>query len=386
MSRFRPSQGPAISLFPFLAVLLCTMGALLVLLVLFSRASREKGSAREEIQAQLDLEQQLIIERDSLIWRLDQIETIRVKTSRDLSEARIQLAGIEEHVQTLTDELNDLDDHMRSLEVADTAEETPASEIEALEQELKSARESLLEKRRVLESRPAKYAVVAFDGPSGTHRRPLYIECCIDGVFLQPEGIRLNPSDFAGPAGPGNPLASALRAAREYIAETTALGSEAAVQPYPLLLVRPSGVMAYYEARDAIQSWGSDFGYQLINEDWTLEFPPRDPALAEIEKRAVAESRERLAWLMSRRSTRPSRPTKHYRASTTRGGVVADEGPSLLGDQSQWDWARQQAARGMQGGDGGGTGFGGGSGNGFGDEEGAGNKTSSTKQSTGSRG
>ena len=386
MSRFRPSQGPAISLFPFLAVLLCTMGALLVLLVLFSRASREKGSAREELQAQLDLEQQLIIERDSLIWRLDQIETIRVKTSRDLSEARIQLAGIEEHVQTLTDELNDLDDHMRSLEVADTAEETPASEIEALEQELKSARESLREKRRVLESRPAKYAVVAFDGPSGTHRRPLYIECCIDGVFLQPEGIRLNPSDFAGPAGPGNPLASALRAAREYIAETTALGSEAAVQPYPLLLVRPSGVMAYYEARDAIQSWGSDFGYQLINEDWTLEFPPRDPALAEIEKRAVAESRERLAWLMSRRSTRPSRPTKHYRASTTRGGVVADEGPSLLGDQSQWDWARQQAARGMQGGDGGGTGFGGGSGNGFGDEEGAGNKANSTKQSTGSRG
>ena len=40
MSRVRPVSGPSISLFPFLAVLLCTMGALLVLLVLFSRAAQ----------------------------------------------------------------------------------------------------------------------------------------------------------------------------------------------------------------------------------------------------------------------------------------------------------------------------------------------------------
>ena len=40
MSRVRPVAGPSISLFPFLAVLLCTMGALLVLLVLFSRSAQ----------------------------------------------------------------------------------------------------------------------------------------------------------------------------------------------------------------------------------------------------------------------------------------------------------------------------------------------------------
>ena len=378
MSRYRPTEGPAMSLFPFLAVLLCTMGALLVLLVLFSRASRQQGETAEQVRAREQHVAELTVVRDSLAWRLDQVKTIRAKTADDLAEARLQLAGIEEHVRRLTDDLNDLEREAVALAAADSTMQVDDDELARLEERLKSARESLDEKRRDLESRPAKYAVIAYEGPSGTHRRPLYIECSIEGVYLQPEGIRLTPSDFEGPSGPGNPLASALRAAREHIANTTPGGREEAVQPYPLLLVRPSGVMAYYAARDAIQSWGSDFGYQLIDEDWTLEFPPRDPALAEVEKRAVDESRERLAWLMSRRSAKPSRPTTQYRASTTRGGVVSNEGPSVLGDQSQWDWSRQQAAQGITsgdahaGGDGGGGGFGGGNGTGIGNGTGYG--------------
>ena len=372
MSRYRPAEGPAISLFPFLAVLLCTMGALLVLLVLFSRASRQPGETAEQVQAREQEEAELALVRDTLAWRLEQVKSIRAKTADDLAAARLQLAGIEEHVRTLTDELDDLEREAAALAVADSSMPVDDEELARLEERLKSARESLDEKRLDLESRPAKYAVIAYEGPSGTHRRPLYIECSIEGVYLQPEGIRLTPNDFEGPSGPGNPLASALRAAREHIANTAPGGGETAVQPYPLLLVRPSGVMAYYAARDAIQSWGSDFGYQLIDEDWTLEFPPRDPALAEVEKRAVEESRERLAWLMSRRSARPSRPTTQYRAATTRGGVVSNDGPSVLGDQSQWDWSRQQAAHGITSGDGYGGGFGGGSGEGIGNGTGQG--------------
>jgi len=371
MSRYRPAEGPAISLFPFLAVLLCTMGALLVLLVLFSRASRQQGETAEQQRAREQEEADLGLVKESLAWRLDQVNAIRGKTTDDLAKARLQLAGIEEHVRSLTDELDDLEREAAALAADDSAMHVDDGELARLEQRLKSARESLDEKRRDAHGRPAKYAVVPYEGASGTHRRPLYIECSIEGVYLQPEGIRLTPSDFEGPSGPGNPLASALRAAREHIANTTPGGGEEAVQPYPLLLVRPSGVMAYYAARDAIQSWGSDFGYQLIDEDWTLEFPPRDPLLAEVEKRAVDESRERLAWLMSRRSAKPSRPTTQYRASTTRGGAVSNEGPSVLGDQSQWEWSRQQAARGITGGEGGG-GFGGGSGEGIGNGTGYG--------------
>jgi hypothetical protein len=361
MSRLRPPSGPTISLFPFLAVLLCTMGVLIVLLVLFSRAAVQ-GESAEMVREREQQEAELALARDTLAWRLEQVRAIRQKTADDLAKARLQLAGIEEHVRSLTDEIDELERQAAALAVADPDRPVDEAEIARLEQRLKSARESLEEKRREMETAPAKYAVVPYEGPHGTHRRPLYIECSIDGVFLQPEGVRLGPSDFEGPSGPGNPLASALRAAREHIAKTTAGGGDTSVQPYPLLLVRPSGVMAYYAAREAIQSWGSEFGYQLIDEDWTLTFPPRDPALAEVEKRAVEESRERLAWLISRRPPRPSRPATQYRASTTRGGVVSNDGPSLLGDQSQFEWSRQQAARGIRGGDGGGGDGGGGGG------------------------
>ncbi|MFM7138289.1 MAG: hypothetical protein ACKO1M_14695, partial [Planctomycetota bacterium] len=104
-----------------------------------------------------------------------------------------------------------------------------------------------------------------------------------------------------------------------------------------------SGVMAYYAARESLQSWGSDFGYQFIDEDWTLAYPPADPALADVEQRAVAESRSRLEWLAQSRPQKRTKPAVQYRASNTRGGVVSSEGPSVLGDQSRFDWTEEQA-------------------------------------------
>jgi len=355
MSRTRPTEGPTISLFPFLAVLLCTMGSLLVLLVLFSRSARQGAEAGVSADvAELELA------RDSLRWRVDQLAGVRDRTAADLEAARLQLAGVEDHTRSLTDELEKLERLLAQLDSA--GPKAAATDLEAIEKRLTNARESLDKARADVRSRPPAYAVVPYVGRNGTHRRPLYIECSLDGVFLQPEGVRLSPGDFEGPPGPGNPLACALRAAREHITRSSPASADPAAQPYPLLLVRPSGVMAYYAAREAIQSWGSDFGYQLIEEDWTLTFPPRDPALAEVEKRAIEESRQRLAWLAEVRPVKAPRPTQQYRAAATRGGVVAEGGPSVLGDQSRFEW-KNQAAQGTGGdslgGGGSGSGWGG---------------------------
>jgi hypothetical protein len=351
MSRTRPVEGPTISLFPFLAVLLCTMGSLLVLLVLFSRSERDGGDPAADREAR-EREEELQLVRENLAWRVEQLKGVRERTADDLARARLQLAGVEEHSRTLADELERLGRLAETLSAAAEPLRADADEIAALERKLKSSRESLDKARAELASKPPAYAIVPYVGANGTHRRPLYIECCVDGVFLQPEGIRLGPSDFEGPPGPGNPLASALRAAREHIARGAAASGDPAVQPYPLLLVRPSGVMAYYTAREAIASWGTEFGYQLVDEDWTLTFPPRDAALAEVETRAIEESRRRLAWLAGVRPAKPTKPTRHYRAAPTRGGVVADGGPSVLGDQSRWNWTEEQAAGGDDGGGG----------------------------------
>lgn len=365
------------SLFPFLAVLLCTMGALLVLLVLFgySAGQQDQQAAAEQAQQQAA---ELRLAAENLRWRLDQLAAMREQTGADLESLRLQLAGIEEHSRTLSAELKELQQIDARLEADVDADGPDAAELAALEEALASARESLDEARRERDSRPPAYAVVPYEGKSGTHRRPLFIECSLDGVFLQPEGIRLNPDDFEGPPGPGNPLASALRAAREYLARQAVSQDDPALRPYPLLLVRPSGVMAYYAAREALGSWGTDFGYQLIDEDWTIAFPKKDLALQDIEMQAINEARERLAWLAQTGSAvRRRRPTgKQYRASSVRGGIVADSGPTVLGDQSRWDWANQQAAQGQPGG--GGTGNGLGRGDGIGSGQGNGGLTGIT--------
>ena len=341
MSRIRARSGPSISLFPFLAVLLCTMGSLLVLLVLFSRSASRADSAAAEAARQQQ-EDDLAQARDELAWRLDQLQAIRSSTADDLSRARMQLAGIEDGARTLVDELAALERLAAALEADATAADD--EELGSLERTLAEVRGTLAEAHRDAAERPPAYAVVPYVGASGTHRRPLYIECCIDGVFLQPEGIRLGPADFEGPPGPGNPLASAMRAAREYIARNASASGDPAAQPYPLLLVRPTGVMAYYAARESLQSWGSEFGYQLVDEDWTLTYPARDPALAEVEARAVEEARQRLQWLAQVRPVRRAKPTQQFRAAPTRGGVVSEDGPSVLGDQSRWNWTEEQAA------------------------------------------
>jgi hypothetical protein len=370
MSRARAQSGPTISLFPFLAVLLCTMGSLLVVLVIFSRSAKLAGIAAAEkaheaaAAAAADERQALELAREELGWRIDHVRAMRDRTADDLAKARMQLAGTEENARQLADELDALARVIEALE--SEAAQADDQTILELERKLAEARKAYDEAKEKLAEKPPAYAVVPYEGANGTHRRPLYIECCIDGVFLQPEGIRFGPTDFEGPPGPGNPLASALRAAREHIAKNPGESGDPNVQPYPLLIVRPSGVMAYYAARESIQSWGSEFGYQFVDEDWTLTYPPRDSALADAEMRAVEEARRRLEWLAQVRPPKRTKPATQYRAATTRGGVVSSSGPSVLGDQSRFDWTEDKAGgnaggppgRGFSAGDGRGDGSG----------------------------
>ena len=347
MSRARAQSGPTISLFPFLAVLLCTMGSLLVVLVIFSRSAKLAGVAAADAAraaaaaAAADEREELELAREELGWRIDHVRSMRDRTADDLAKARMQLAGTEENARQLADELDALARLVEALE-SEAAQADDRAILE-LERKLAEARKAYDEAKEKLAEKPPAYAVVPYEGANGTHRRPLYIECCIDGVFLQPEGIRFGPTDFEGPPGPGNPLASALRAAREHIAKNPGESGDPNVQPYPLLIVRPSGVMAYYAARESIQSWGSEFGYQFVDEDWTLTYPPRDAVLADAEMRAVEEARRRLEWLAQVRPPKRTKPATQYRAATTRGGVVSNSGPSVLGDQSRYDWTEEQA-------------------------------------------
>ena len=108
--------------------------------------------------------------------------------------------------------------------------------------------------------KPRSFAIVPFQGKHGTRRRPIFFECDGESVVLQPEGVRFEAEDFQI-LGPGNPLSSAMRATRQYVVTQQGTADDPSYDPYPLLLVRPSGIPAYYVARASLESYGGDFGY-----------------------------------------------------------------------------------------------------------------------------
>jgi hypothetical protein len=284
----------AVSLFPFLAVLLCTMGALLVLLVVLAQKAKQQAldnvvqqahttprdlpTAAEETR---QLEQQL----EQLHRYQQQLATLRAKMKSRQRDEQLRLSHLEEHTRRLEHELAKL--YLASEQLKAT-EETQIVDQEQAEHELARLRELLEEGRQELEtlheqSRGKRsYAIIPYRGPQGTVRRPIYVECSQEGVVIQPEGIRLTAKDFVAPFDSGNPLAKALRAARDLLnARAAKAGESEPPDPYPLLVVRPDGIQQYAAARTAIESWDADFGYEFINKKWSLQYPETDPELAQ---------------------------------------------------------------------------------------------------------
>jgi hypothetical protein len=166
----------------------------------------------------------------------------------------------------------------------------------------------------------------------------VFIECLPDRVILQPEAIVLTEKDFQSPLGPGNPLAAALRATREYLVEHGHL--KGVGEPYPLLVVRPHSSQAYTAARRAMKSWDAEFGYELIDNEMQLKYPPADPELAERLKRTVREARRRRVYLAR------AAPSRYRRSggsgvgselvASQHGGFVRRDGGSSSVVDSGW--------------------------------------------------
>jgi hypothetical protein len=207
------------------------------------------------------------------------------------------LSNLEDHIQRLQQRLAGFQETVAQLhqsrELSEQELERARAEVERLNRLIDENRRQLEVAREKAAARRASYAIIPYQGPNETQRRPIYIECLEDSVVIQPEGVTLNLRDLSGPPDPGNPLAAALRAAREYIAGAGVAAGGQSPDPYPLLIVRPQGIKSYVFARRAIESWGADFGYELVNAEMELAYPSSDPQLARIENQAVEIARAR---------------------------------------------------------------------------------------------
>lgn len=292
-SRRNGRDALAPSTFPFLAVLLCTMGSLVLILMLIvaqaqasaQSASRDHEQQVEEIEAQLELASESYQE---------QLTEGRIA----LEKQRLALQHLENHISELLAEMESLQRTAQLLEQEtdeDDVAEKRKERISRLEAQLLEAKERLKQKLDKPDGDKPIFAVIPYDGPNGTHRRPIYLECTAEGVIIQPEGVLLSHDDLQPPYGPGNPLDAALRTIRtQFVPDNHAVTSTA----YPLLIVRPSGIHSYTMARAAMSGWDDQFGYELIEESLELSFPDSHPGLIPKITQAVDLARKRQAALV----------------------------------------------------------------------------------------
>lgn len=335
------------------------MGVLILLLVILVRQARLKALAQAKAQSGIVAEKddsQLVPDEstlrqweEDLAWQEEQLRIAREKTQSQLTEARLILGHIEDSIRRSREELKTLQDQLKR--VAENPAVTAGPTIKELEQRLSELQQVALQIKAELDAKEQEtlrktYAIIPYRGKFGTNRRPINLECRGDGVFLQPEGIRFTVEDFLGPLGPGNPLDAALRAIREELLRRKAFDPSGG-EPYPLLIVRPDGIEAYYAARAALTSWGAEFGYELVEQDWELTYPERDPRLAEIVLQAVDLARRRQAFLVQAAPGKYGRSPRQFRAAPYTGGAVPsgeDNSPREDPMLAQW-LARQEALR-----------------------------------------
>ena len=260
-------------------------------------------AARDAAAKDTEKQTKIAAEMEMVQWRVDQLKNLRKQTAAQLAEARLLLGHIEDHGRRLRDQFAALSEQAKkaAAEGLKPGNFAPPGEDELrrLEDQIAEAQQRLALSKRAASNRTPSFAIVPYEGPNRTRRRPIYIECRSDAVVLQPENIVFGEADFDEPLGPGNPLAAAVRAAREQMLMERNIDPQNGGEPYPLLLVRPDGILAYDCAMAAMKSWGSDFGYELINADWQLKYPLADPHLASAVAQAVEFARQEHARLVA---------------------------------------------------------------------------------------
>ena len=301
MRRFRKNQNqPSVSLFPFLAVLICTLGVLIVMLVL---AVKSAEVAKEENQATQDqaaaekieeAKQRLALEQ----FRSESIHDIRADVLARLATSRGNRSYLQQDVSDATKELDATSKQLQALKksLANANKTNPVlsdqSEVQAkkaaiakLTQQIVAAKQALADQQKKSKQQgPSRFSLVPFRGSGGTFRRPIFLECLKNEVRLQPLGITLSKQDFALPIRAGNPLDVALLTIQEHWQQLDVAGEQGS--PYPLLVVRPGGAETFVLARRAMKSWADEFGYELVDAE-------KGFGLWNPRRRARFESRQR---------------------------------------------------------------------------------------------
>ncbi|MCY2998538.1 MAG: hypothetical protein NT168_10565 [Planctomycetota bacterium] len=323
--RSRRGNDYAPSTFPFLAVLLCVIGALVLLLVI--NVTNSRASARNQVQSELTEAIEEAKERsDYLVSISEELQARRQQVGKQIELRRSELARAEDHIERLEKELLEAQARLEKLEDMQESSELKANDparIQELKDQIEAQKLRLAEAIAERKDQTPAFSIIPYEGANRTTRRPVYLECTAQGVVIQPEGVLVSIEDLGPPHGPGNPLDAALRVLRNAYQSRDAIYG-ITIPPYPLLLVRPEGIASYALARSAMSGWDDQFGYELIDAQMELAFPDGIPELKTDLVRALGVAKDRQRALVAALPAKYSRNPFATKTEETWDSIDAD--------------------------------------------------------------
>lgn len=378
----------SVTLFPFLAVLVCAMGSLILLLLVMTRKIREDQRAEQlsppSVTAPADVSEPIFVDRSAELQQFEQATKDLEATSQGLRQTvtRLQqeVAAQRTLVASRRAELNALRTAIADKRSAPPDDAEAVQEIEALKTkeqkltaELSAAEAELLDKRdllaraedklretelRLFEKSSALVALrqratqaqaaaekstgtetlLEFTNSTGTRRIPIVIDVTRNGYELLPSGLKISAADMEHFPVRDNPLLSSVFAVHRHRS-----GSSVVAQPYVLLLVRPGGSLPFYGAQRIFQEARIHYGYELVQSETMLLAGPLDPSEGPAVQRALADVFRRRETLYSRlfEIAKEERERLESGQGMTRsrgdnaGGDAADASPADAGDSEK---------------------------------------------------
>ena len=342
MTRRRPQT--SISLFPFLAVLVCAMGALILLLLVLTRKIRHEQygedapaavavapdaaapaavfpersgeiaaleTERETVSGDmLRLQQQVQELEQSIAQQQTTVAEMRQQFSElestlqttdanpdksSIAELQNQIAGLRSQQVVLRQRLDEQEKSLlaKQLRLKAVTETTAIAreKLHAVNSAIVSLRKQVQDTQQSAASAGTE-TIVEFTNTFGTTRTPIIVEVTKEGYRIQPTGIVIETRDMEGFPVSDTPLMAAILA----VHRERAKGSVTS-QPYVLLLVRPNGSKAFYPAQGILANEKIHFGYELIDADKVIatgEFAPTEKSAADVAMAEAYRRREKI--------------------------------------------------------------------------------------------
>jgi hypothetical protein len=287
----RRRQALQVSTFPFLAVLLCAMGALILLLLVIDRRAKavarakalqtqqqiaaKRAREREQLNAELQRQRR---EREEEARRNERQLTEQVKSARQQNDkTRATIDKEERRYRELWQQLQALRGRLaqseRDVAEVETEAEKAGAAADSSRQERRRLTEQLAQLEAVLanlkemrEREKRTFSLVPYQGKRGQNRKPIYVECQGEAVVFHPDTKELR--------GFGLGESAIRREVEDRIARQRA-GPEPpdkGESPYLFLLVRPEGISTYYLVQNALAGLKVEYGYEFVDADWVLDF------------------------------------------------------------------------------------------------------------------